>query len=268
MENRGDARGRKTSTHFLPVPLLGRNAMVLLLAWVAGSIDALSYLGLGHVFTANMTGNTVLLGLAIGQGQGVAAVRSLIALGGFLVGVALGALIVARDRTQEDWPLAVTGAVALEVIILGAFALTWFFTGTGRSEGIVSLLIALAALAMGLQSMAVRHLGVAGIVTTYITGTWTSFAAGLIGGHFPAKGISSLSTSAKGPATPLGHRPHGLKLQGAVLLSYSLAAVVTGFGEAHWSAGIPFLSLFAVVLVAVNASIRQRYRPSPSSLSQ
>jgi uncharacterized membrane protein YoaK (UPF0700 family) len=38
---------------------------VLLLTGAAGYVDAVSYLLLGRVFTANMTGNTVLLGLAI-----------------------------------------------------------------------------------------------------------------------------------------------------------------------------------------------------------
>jgi len=54
--------------------------MVLVLTWAASGVDAISYLGLGHVFTANMTGNAVLLGLAVGQGQGLAALRSIIAL--------------------------------------------------------------------------------------------------------------------------------------------------------------------------------------------
>jgi len=46
----------------------GRDTMILILAWAAGSLDAIGYLGLGHVFTANMTGNAVLFGLALGQG--------------------------------------------------------------------------------------------------------------------------------------------------------------------------------------------------------
>jgi len=46
-----------------------RNVLLLLLACVAGSVDAVSYVGLGHVFTANMTGNTVLLGLALGHAE-------------------------------------------------------------------------------------------------------------------------------------------------------------------------------------------------------
>jgi len=53
--------------HHLPFPILGRELMLLALTWGAGTIDAISYLGLGHVFTAMMTGNTVLLGLALAE---------------------------------------------------------------------------------------------------------------------------------------------------------------------------------------------------------
>ena len=52
-----------------PYTTLGRESMLLLLTLVAASVDAISYLGLGHVFTAMMTGNTVLLGLALAQGE-------------------------------------------------------------------------------------------------------------------------------------------------------------------------------------------------------
>jgi uncharacterized membrane protein YoaK (UPF0700 family) len=54
-------------------------------------MDAISYLGLGHVFTAMMTGNTVLLGLSLGQGHVLAALRSILALVGFAAGVAIDA---------------------------------------------------------------------------------------------------------------------------------------------------------------------------------
>ncbi len=88
--------------------------MILVLAWAAGSLDAIGYLGLGHVFTANMTGNAVLLGLALGQGEGLVAVRSVVALGGFGLGVAIGATIVSKDRERMDWPPPVTNAVFKE----------------------------------------------------------------------------------------------------------------------------------------------------------
>ncbi|MGN6697263.1 MAG: YoaK family protein, partial [Thermomicrobiales bacterium] len=69
------------------VPVL-RDTLLLLLAGAAGSLDAISYLGLGHVFTANMTGNTVLLGVALAQRDMPAALRNAVALVGFGVGVA------------------------------------------------------------------------------------------------------------------------------------------------------------------------------------
>jgi hypothetical protein len=49
--------------------IAARDGLVLVLAGTAGCVDAISYLGLGHVFTANMTGNTVLLGVSLGQLQ-------------------------------------------------------------------------------------------------------------------------------------------------------------------------------------------------------
>ncbi|HSF58280.1 MAG TPA: YoaK family protein, partial [Candidatus Binatia bacterium] len=77
--------------------ILGREAMLLLLTLAAASVDAISYLGLGQVFTAMMTGNTVLLGLALAQGEALAALRSILALIGFAIGVFAGAIIVERE---------------------------------------------------------------------------------------------------------------------------------------------------------------------------
>ena len=92
--------------------------MLLLLTLAAASVDAISYLGLGHVFTAMMTGNTVLLGLALAQGEVLAALRSILALIGFAIGVFAGAIIVERESYPEEWPAAVTAALAFETIIL------------------------------------------------------------------------------------------------------------------------------------------------------
>src|SRR5262249_26011730 len=172
---------------------LGRDARLLMLTWVAGHMDAISYLCLGHVFTAMMTGNTVLLGLALAQGAVSAAMRSVLALGGFLVGAGMGALIVERERRHVLWPSVVTGALALEGVILALFTITWQLTGPGRSVGTIGRLILLAGGAMGIQSAAVRRLGVPGIATTYITGTLTSLMVDLVG-WFPVSGEPPPST--------------------------------------------------------------------------
>src|SRR5262249_31604884 len=167
----------KASGHGYTV--LGRESMLLLLSLAAASLDAISYLGLGHVFTAMMTGNIVLLGLALAQGEVLAALRSIIALIGFAIGVFVGAIIVERESGLPEWPAAVTGALCIEAVLLGIFGVISWVIGT--RSGVIYLLIILLALAMGIQSAAVRRLGVPGIATTYMTGTLTTLMVDLLG---------------------------------------------------------------------------------------
>src|SRR5260370_18265817 len=181
MAKSGDVYKPTTGGGIWPLLILGRDGMLLVLTWAAGSVDAISYLGLGHVFTAMMTGNTVLLGLAIGQGQVLAALRSVIALAGFCLGAAVGAFIVEREEKRQEWPPVVTVALPLQAITLALFTIAWFLTDTPRSAGMLHILILLSGLAIGIQAVTVRHLGVPGIATTYITGTLTSLMVDLTG---------------------------------------------------------------------------------------
>src|ERR1700692_1423053 len=102
-----------------------RDLNLLGLTWSAGFVDAISFLGLGNVFTANMTGNTILLGIALGRGDIPGAFRSLISLAGFCLGATVGALIVLRSDRPVVWPRSVTYALALEFAGLITLALAW-----------------------------------------------------------------------------------------------------------------------------------------------
>ena len=242
-----------------PRALPRRDAMVLVLTWAASGVDAISYLGLGHVFTANMTGNAVLLGLAIGQGQGLAALRSIIALVGFVLGVALGALVLETGPRHGEWPLGVTRAVGAEGIVLGAFTVVWQL---GEPTGsMLYPLITLSALAMGIQSAAIRHLKVPGIATTYITGTLTSMVAEFAVWLYGLR-VSPLAADPTGQSVALDvptlHRYRGARLQAAVVLVYVLAALVSGFLQARHSRLVSLSPLVAVALVVLNASARHR----------
>ena len=158
-----------------------RNVLLLLLACVAGSVDAVSYIGLGHVFTANMTGNTVLLGLALGQAEHRAVVRSGLALVGFLAGVALGTWTANRGRPSSAWPPAVTATLAVEWGLLAAWAVGWYFAGDLEANYTArAVLIVPSALAMGIQSAVGHRFPLSGVVTTYITGTLTNLIARLV----------------------------------------------------------------------------------------
>src|SRR5215208_6665563 len=126
MKHRGDDGSRVAGR---ASPARVRDAMLVMLSLAAGCVDAVGYLGLGQIFVANMTGNTVLLGLALGQAKGQAALRAVVALAGFIVGVGAGAAIVGRDPERSTWSPGVTAALALELVVLVAFAVGWIFAG-------------------------------------------------------------------------------------------------------------------------------------------
>lgn len=237
-----------------------RDLLVHLLAWAAGSLDAIGYVGLEHVFTANMTGNLVLLGLAVGQGLGFAALRNVVALAGFIAGVAIERILDVRREESVEWSRGVTRAVFVEGGILALFALSWHLSGHVRAGGYQHLLIALAAMAMGIQSAAVRRLNLTGIATTYMTGTLTSLVSGVVSRlRSPAGSPSgSTGTARKDP------RGHHMKLQASVFFVYALAAVFSGLFQKWLPALVPFSPLIAVGLAALGAS-QHRWEEPPAS---
>src|SRR5690348_14900757 len=126
-----------------------------------------------------MTGSTVLLGISLAQRNWSFAARAGVALGGFLVGVVIGAVLTSRHHPGEIWPRAVTLALGVETLALALFSILGGLLGTHDQHGSVYLLIGVAACAMGIQSAAARALGVLDISTTYLTGTWVGLMAGL-----------------------------------------------------------------------------------------
>jgi len=224
--------------------------MLLALTGAAGSLDAIGFLALGHVFTANMTGNTVLLGLHVAQEQGAAAVRSLIALLGFGVGLVIGALIVERSADAAPWPEAVTQALALEVLILAVFTIGSYVTAVIREVWEAQSLIALSAIAMGVQSAAARRLDVPGIATTYLTGTFTSAVTGLV-----AKSRRSPRTTATQDAVTSHPWRRQVALQLLALVVYGLGALIAGLLQGGWPGLVAILPFAVVAVVVLTAPI-------------
>jgi uncharacterized membrane protein YoaK (UPF0700 family) len=194
-------------------------------------VDAVSYLALGRVFTANMTGNTVLFGLSLAQGDADGAGRAALALGGFLVGSALGGWIAYQGPREAGWPRGVTIALIVECVFLAALA-------NDRSE-VLGLRVVFAAVAMGIQSAAARRLDVLGVTTTFITGTLTSLAT-LIARH-------GVLPSASG---------HGKRFLAAVWGVYILGAVVAGAAVQVASALVWLIPVAIVATVVGTAAAR------------
>ena len=221
-------------------------------------MDAVGYLGLSQVFVANMTGNTVLLGLAIGQIDGRDVLQSGTALAGFVLGVAVGAAIVERGPERVDWTPAVTAALGLEGVILVTFAAGWLLDGSKPSGVAVYPLIILSALAMGVQSAAVRRLQVAGVSTTYITGTVTSLTARTVRW---LRSAAPEHSEERFTLTQPSER--GLPLTADVWLFYGGGAVVGGAAELLWQPGALLLPVATVAAVVVLMAVRHRGLESP-----
>jgi uncharacterized membrane protein YoaK (UPF0700 family) len=154
-----------------------RDLLLVALTFAAGSVDAVALLRL-DVFTAVMTGNIVLLGLAVGQGAFANALRSVIALFAYGAGVVAGARIVGADAIETHWSPKVTRALALEWVLQAAFLLGWVFSGANPGVATAAALIAFSGVAMGIQAATARALA-PGMSTTYVTGTLTGLLSEL-----------------------------------------------------------------------------------------
>ena len=217
---------------------MAQDASLALLAAAAGTLDVLGFLRLGPALMSAMTGNGALLGLAIGQHRLVAALHSLAAFVGFVVGVAGGAVLL---DAGDGWSPRVTVVVSIEAVLLGAFALLWLTTGGPRSEVVIYALIVLASGGMGLQSAAVRQLKIPGVTTTFFTGTLTSIVTSAVRTAKPAEGSRKLPTSMLPQIVALG--------------AYVGAGAVAGFAAAHGADSVALLPVVAVVVVLAGRAI-------------
>src|SRR5580693_1037096 len=169
------------------VPVRGhmRTRLLLGLTFAAGLVDAVSYLGLGKIFTANMTGNIVFLALAVGQGNLATALHSAGALICFAIGALFAGQILGPTRPGVAWPPEVTWLLFGELGCMAAFAAVWAVLGGEPGGPVLYLLIGLSSFGMGLQNAAARHLAVPGLTTTVVTMSLTGFMVDL-----PSLGVS------------------------------------------------------------------------------
>ena len=196
----------------IPYALLGITA-------VTGLVDAVSFLSLGRVFTANMTGNIVFLAFATAHVSGLSIAHSLTALLAFLIGAILGGRVMARANADSQVRFTAQ-AFLLEVAFLFAAS----FCGIGYRGDLLEhsfqpfALIALTALAMGTRNAAVRKLAIPDLTTTVLTLTITGIGAdsSLANGNNPrlARRVESVAAMFLGAAL------------GAVVIHYSISAAL------------------------------------------
>lgn len=255
-------RSNAPSQGHVALPTPAGDRLLTLLALAAGCVDAVSYLGLGHVLTAAMTGNTVLLGLALGQADLAGALRSTIALIGFFAGVMVGAAIVRRTPTGLIWSPAMMAALAVELMVLVALAVAWQLAeGTEQWRDERFPLIAAAGLAMGIQSAVAYRIGVSNIATTYVTGTLTSMGTRLVGwpGRRAPRGDHVGEVPSWVPASVWAAYGCGAVFAGATHLWWPTVDIV---GDVRWPSAALLLPI-AIVTTATLIVRRNHRRLEP-----
>ncbi|MEZ0494591.1 YoaK family protein [Kineococcus sp. TBRC 1896] len=223
---------RRTSWHL---------ALMLVLTFSTGIVDAVGYLGLDRVFTANMTGNVVILGMALTGSEDLPIVGPVLALVGFLAGAALVGRVLRTAAT--GWTTASTWVFAVVGVVLAGLAVaSSLISGLPVEQGTTPPPAALAVtavlgVAMGGQAAAARRLAVKDVTTVVVTSTLTGLAADsrLAGGTGDGwrrrlgAVVLILAGAAAGAALLRLHPGAGL----GVAAGISLVAAVLGHLRAH-----------------------------------
>jgi uncharacterized membrane protein YoaK (UPF0700 family) len=206
--------------------------MLLGLTTVTGVVDSVSILALGRVFVANMTGNVVFVGFAVAGAAGFSLAASLVGLVGFLLGAGAGGQLVARLAEHRTRLFAVTVSVELTLLLVGTVVIGLSSPLSSRERDVV---VALLALAMGMQNAVARHLAVPDLTTTVLTMTLT------------------------GIASDIRHRQYGASLLRRLLAVASMfAGAVIGATVVIHQSSTAALGIGAAVLVLVVAAAWQQ----------
>ena len=221
-----------------------RNWLLDALTVSSGAVDAVSFLALGKVFTAFITGNVAFLGMAIASTTGSAiygvapprVIWVLASLAGFAGGIYLGTKIVRSSRQPAShkgeqpngvvWPDRTTFALGLSLLPHLCFVLIWFATSARPGDNVIPVLLATWALAMGMQSAAVRNLNVGGIFTTAATATFI-FLFGAVANGVPLTGDERRRMRGVLVSLAIGATAGGLLLIHAPIYAPVLPMIIT-----------------------------------------
>ena len=194
--------------------LLG--AVTVVLTAAAGAIDVVTFFAFNQVFASTMTGNLVLLGLGLGQGEWLQVVDNLCAMGGYCGGLVVGTLVCGVAMRRLPWRNAVGIALTVELALLVAVGAVWWGADddSAIAQGRVVVLVVGSGLAMGIQAAAMRYIGPAGTPTSFLSGTVTNWVSSLVELHKPFRWgwnsplrILAIVVAAAGNAVVQGWQP-------------------------------------------------------------
>ena len=215
-------------------------ALMLMLTFSTGVIDAVGYLGLDRVFTGNMTGNVVILGMGIVGAEDLPVLGPFLALVGFMAGAALGGRVL--KAAGPGWTRRTTVLFSLVAAVMLTVAVLLFVIEDTFSETVGVTITTVLGAAMGIQAASARFIAVKDVTTVVVTSTITGLAADSVLGSGQGKGhrlrrasavLLILAGAAAGAALLQWHLGAGLLLSGGVTL------VVTLLGAFHARHHVP-----------------------------
>lgn len=209
----------------------GLKAVLISLTAGTALIDAICYLGMGHVLVANMTGNVVFLGFALAGAPGFSIASFLVALATFLVGAAVGGRLgVVLHSDRRRW---LTSASAIQAGLATIAALATVSGILGPTGSARFWIIGLLGAGTGVQNATIRRLALPDFTTTVLTMTITGLGAdsSIAGGTHPRRlrRIGSVAAMLAGALVGGALMVHAGFTTSLVVLAGLLCAVTVGF---------------------------------------
>lgn len=204
-------------------------ALMLALTFSTGMIDAVGYLGLDRVFTGNMTGNVVILGMALTGADGLPVVGPIIALVLFMAGAATAGRVL--RPIKAGWSTRTTTLFGVVGVILAGGAIASLLFPSERPDALNFVVTGALGYAMGMQAGAARHIAVKDVTTVVVTSTLV--------------GLAFDSTLGKGGGQPWKRRAGAIVL---ILLGALVGALLLRLGL---GAGMAVAALVVLVAAAL-----------------
>lgn len=201
--------------------------LMLVLTFTTGIVDAVGYLGLDKVFTGNMTGNVVILGMALVGGDGLPILGPVLALLGFMAGAAVGGRVL--KGAGLAWTRLTTILFSVVAVVTLALAVLLIVDGEAPSRPVAVTVTTLLGGVMGLQASVARFIAIKDVTTVVVTSTITGLAADSIFGSGKSRSgdggsgrrftavVAILAGAAAGAALLHWHLGAGLVLAGVLI---------------------------------------------------
>lgn len=151
-------------------------AATVALTFVTGIVDAVGFLALDRVFTGNMTGNIVILGMGVAGADDLPVLGPAIALTAFTAAAYAAGLVLRGGAGRPGWQHRVTALLTVGAATLTALTVVAAVVGGRPGPGLQIVMAAATAAVMGSQAMAARAVAVADMTTVVVTSTLASLA--------------------------------------------------------------------------------------------